>query len=178
MYKDLIKQVLMDWPEKPFHIREIAKKIDINPMTARKYLSELKEEGFAVEIPSKLKIKDYILNQENEYVKLEKKFYNIKKIISSGIIDALNDSLGYPGIILFGSMAKGEDNSDSDVDLFVYSETKKDIEVGTYEKKIKRNIQLFVMNRKDFERNKVRNKNLMNNILNGIKISGFVEVFK
>lgn len=177
MSKNTIKILFMDYPEKIFHIREIAKRISVNPMTARKYLTELKEEEFVIEVPSKLKVKDYKLNIENDFARLEKMFYNIKKIFSSGLIDFLNKELAYPGIILFGSMAKGEDNSDSDIDLFVYSETKKELEFGTYEKKLKKNIQLFLMNRKEFERNKEKNKNLINNILNGIKISGFIEVF-
>lgn len=178
MYKNTVKSLFMDYPEKAFHIREIAKSTGVNPMTARKYLSELEEEGFVIEAPSKLRVKDYKLNTENELVRLEKTCYNIKRIFSSGLINFLNEELAYPAIILFGSMAKGEDSSDSDIDLFVYSETKKEVGLEKYEKELKRSIQLFLMNRKEFERSKEKNKNLVNNILNGIKISGFIEVFE
>jgi predicted nucleotidyltransferase len=176
MYK--IKEIFLEMPEAEFHIREIAGMLKINPMTARKYLIQLKNEDFVTEIPSKLKVKNYRLNAENPLVKEEKKNHIIRKLMESGLIEYLNRQLNQPAIVLFGSAAKGEDTSMSDIDMFVYSETKKEINAESYEKKIKRRLQLFMMNEKEFEENKKRNKHLINNILNGTVISGFIEVFK
>lgn len=82
--------------------------------------------------------------------------------------------LSNPAIIVFGSYARGEDTEDSDIDLYVETSSKKKPNLKKYEDRLKREIQLFVY--KDIH--KIKNKELANNIINGIALNGYVEVFK
>ena len=74
-------------------------------------------------------------------------------------------------IVLFGSASKGEDIQTSDVDIYVQSSEKK-INLETYEKHLNRKINLF------FEENFLKlSKELKNNIINGIKLSGYLKIY-
>ena len=76
--------------------------------------------------------------------------------------------------MLFGSYSKGEDVEDSDIDLYIESQMKGKIELKQFEKKLNRRIQIFTYPSISV----IRNKNLANNIINGITLHGFVEAFK
>ena len=96
----------------------------------------------------------------------------IRKIKDSGFLDALNKFYLKPTIILFGSSSLGMDTETSDFDLLVISEkTKKIPNLETFENKLNRKIQLFVV--KNIR--ELRNKHLINNVLNGIVIQGEIE---
>jgi predicted nucleotidyltransferase len=74
-------------------------------------------------------------------------------------------------IILFGSAAKGEDIGQSDIDLFIESK-EISISLEKFEKPLKRKISiLFKENFRDLS------KELKNNIVNGIKLYGFLRAY-
>ena len=75
-------------------------------------------------------------------------------------------------IVLFGSYQKGEDSENSDIDLFVECD-KEELDVKIFEKKLGRKIELHF--KKDFT---LYPKELKNNIINGIVLSGFLEGYK
>ena len=80
-----------------------------------------------------------------------------------------------PVIILFGSYSRGEDTEESDIDLYIETPSKiKDACLGPFENKLKRNIQIFNYN----NMNNIRGPELKNNIINGIKLNGELEIFK
>ena len=65
-------------------------------------------------------------NVENKKFKQLKLNYNLNLLYNSGLIDYLIKELNYPeAIILFGSFAKAENNSASDIDLLIISSSKK-----------------------------------------------------
>ena len=176
--KMAILEKFMEESEREFHIREFAKIMRISPTTATNYLESLKEE-LLLEKEKSRNVILYKANSQNPLFKETKKYFNIKKIIESGLIDYLNNELNYPEvIILFGSYSKGENISASDIDFFILTESKKQISLKEYEEKLSSKIQLFVYNKKEFKNLKIKNKELLNNILNGIKLSGFIEVFE
>ena len=84
-----------------------------------------------------------------------------------GIIKDFNPSL----IILFGSIRKGESTRDSDIDIFIESNLRKDIDLSRYEKKLGHKIQLLIESRIQEVHN-----NLFNNIINGIKLYGSLKL--
>lgn len=79
--------------------------------------------------------------------------------------------------MLFGSYQKGEDGLHSDIDIAVITPLKKHPNLSEYEKKLKHPIQLLIFDRKEIERMKQKNKELLNNMINGFVISGYWEVF-
>ncbi|MEK6889739.1 MAG: nucleotidyltransferase domain-containing protein [Nanoarchaeota archaeon] len=77
-------------------------------------------------------------------------------------------------IILFGSASKGEDIESSDIDLYIETPKKHTFSLDKFEKILKRKIQVF--NYKNI--NEVTNVHLANNIVNGLTLNNFLEVFK
>ena len=161
-----------------FNVREVARLVKISPSTASLYMNRfVKKKLLKKEINRNLIL--YSADQESREFRDMKTYENIKKIRNSGIVDFIEGELNYPeAIILFGSYAKGENKKDSDIDLFVLSESKNAMNVEKFEKIIGTDIQVFIFDRKEFDTMKLKNKELMNNFLNGIIISGFLEVFR
>ena len=73
-----------------------------------------------------------------------------------------------PVVILFGALEKAEAKADSDIDIAVFTATEKEADLEQYKKKLHRDIQLFVFKNRDA----IKNPELLNSILNGVKISG------
>ena len=75
-----------------------------------------------------------------------------------------------PCIFLFGSGAKGDYIKRSDIDLFLLS-PEKEVDIIKYERKLGRKINLLCK-----ERIPDLSPELLNNILNGIKLSGYLKL--
>ena len=92
-------------------------------------------------------------------------------LYGSGVIDYINKKLSYPVIILFGSFSKGEDVEQSDIDLFIGS-PEKSIDLSGFEKKVGKKFQVFL----EDDLLKIKNRHLINGILNGLVLEGFLEL--
>ena len=169
MFKKLnIIKIFFEEPGREFNVREAARILRISPATASKDLRNFVKQGL-LKLRKERIFHLYRANTENDCYKGLKIFYNIKKIKDSGLIDALNKYYLKPAIVLFGSASKGEDTETSDLDLVVISEKTKEFpKLKKFERKIRRKVQLFmVKNIKE-----LRNKHLVNNVLNGIVLQG------
>ena len=172
MFKNLnILKIFFEQPTREFNVREVARILKISPATASKRLNALVKNGLLLRRKERL-LKLYKANLESNFYKDLKIFYNLRKIKEIGLLDALNAFYLKPTIVLFGSAAFGLDTETSDFDLLIISEKTKDFpELNEFEKKINRKLQLFVT--KDIK--KIRNKRLINNILNGIVVQGEIK---
>ena len=163
-------------PEREFHLREISRLIGLAPSTASKHLSELVEYGIITTRSSK-GFKLFKSDTESTLYKDSKLFYNLYKIRCSGLIEFLADELNHPkSIILFGSFRKSENIPESDIDIFIETAGKKEINLTKFEKKIGLPVQLFQFSSNEIEQMKSKNKELVNNIINGIKLSGYIKL--
>ncbi|PIN71450.1 hypothetical protein COV77_01885 [Candidatus Pacearchaeota archaeon CG11_big_fil_rev_8_21_14_0_20_30_13] len=118
-----------------------------------------------------IEIKKGIYFSDELYFKNLKTNYYTNQLFSSGLIRFLIDNLNPSLIILFGSFRKGESDKDSDMDVFVESQIKKEIDLKKFEKKIGHKIDLFV----ETSLEKL-NSNLFNNVVNGIKLYGSFKI--
>lgn len=172
MFRELnTLKLFFEEPTREFNVREVARILKISPATASKELKKIEEMGLVKERKERL-LKLYKANLENDLYRDLKTFYNIRKIRDSGLLEALNKFYLKPTIVIFGSCASGIDIETSDFDLLIISEkTKRMPNLEKFENKLNRTIQLFVAKKiKD-----LRNKHLINNILNGIIIQGEVK---
>lgn len=150
-------------------IREFARIKKISPATAGKILREYKKNGIVCENRDR----NYIFFRANS--SLQKftwlsRIYWINKL--EEILDEIDKFYNFPTIFLFGSINKGENNLKSDIDLFIITNKKEEFIIPSKIKnKIKREIQIFTAGNKD----EVKNKNLLKNMLNGTKIRGEIE---
>lgn len=173
-----LSKVLFDRPTKEFHIRLLARETGLNPNTIINITKRLEKEGILkIKKDKERNIVIIKADVENRIFRLRKRAYNLEKIYHSGVVDYLEDTLSYPTIILFGSYAKSENHEKSDVDFFIIAGEKKKLDLGKYEKILGAEIQLFIHTKNEFERLKKTSPELLNNVLNGIILSGFVEAF-
>lgn len=178
--KEKVMQVLMDDPQKEFHLRLLARLTKLNPNTVISITDELAKEGLAIkEKPKERNIVIIKANTANVQYKLKKQFYNIKKLHESGLIEYLSENFAHPTMILFGSYAKAENFPGSDIDIFIITdEKKKNINLKKYEESLHATIQLFMHTHKEFEKLKKTNPELINNVINGYKLTGYLEVLR
>ncbi|MBI2508088.1 nucleotidyltransferase domain-containing protein [Candidatus Woesearchaeota archaeon] len=93
--------------------------------------------------------------------------------------DYLEDKLNHlEAIILFGSFRKGEDIERSDIDIAIITQIKDMPDLNRFEKILHHKVSLFLFSRERIEKMKVGNKELLNNLVNGIILRGFWELFR
>ena len=171
MFKELnTLKIFLENPTKEFSVREVARILKISPATASNRLREFAKRSVLIERKERM-LKLYKANVESDLYKDIKIFYNIRKLKESGLIDELNKFYLKPTIVLFGSYSKGLDTETSDIDILVISEKRKLINLTKFEKKLKRKIQLFVVE----DVKELKNEHLINSVLNGITLQGMVK---
>ncbi len=111
------------------------------------------------------------ISSMNEKFKFYKRNDILLKLYESGLIKFLEDSFVPDSIVLFGSASRGEDVEHGDIDLLVVAK-ERNLDLRKFEIEIKRKINLH------FEE-KISDipKELLNNVINGIVIHGYLEVF-
>jgi len=171
--KRRIKEYFFVNPTSRLRVREIEKKLRLPLPSVIRYCKELNDEGI-LSIMQVGSVVFYTSDKTNERFLLEKRIYNLKSVYLSGLVEFLRMELSNPVIILFGSYAKGEDLENSDIDLYIETFSKKELELTKFENQLRRKIQVF----KQKSLKEIKNVHLSNNIINGILLNGFVEVFK
>jgi predicted nucleotidyltransferase len=172
MFKELnILKVFFESPTKEFNVREVGRILKIAPATASSQLKNFVKEKILKERKER-NLLLYKADMESEKYSDIKKFYNIKKIKDSGLIENLNKTYLKPAIVLFGSFSNGMDTENSDIDLLIISEKSvKFQDKKLFEKKLNKELQLFtVKNIKD-----LKNEHLINNVLNGTILQGEIK---
>jgi len=170
--KQTIKKYFFTNPTSKLRVREIERTLKLSLPSVIRYCKELENEGI-LSIAKIGNVNFYTASKSEKYL-LEKKLYNVKIIYESGVIEHLKIELSNPVVILFGSYAKGEDTEESDIDFYVETPSKKHINFMRFEKILKRKIQVF--QHKNLK--EIANPNLANNIINGIILNNYVEVFR
>jgi len=171
--KEKVKEYFFINPSAKLRVREIERELKLPLPSVIRYCKELEKE----EILKKVKIRNvlfYTADRSSKEFLLEKKLFNIKNLYSCGLIDFLIEELSNPPIIVFGSYSKGEDLENSDIDLYIETPSKRNINVERFERVLRNKIQIFRHKNID----EIKNIHLANNIINGVNLNGFVEVFR
>ena len=169
-----ILKPFFDDPNRKFSIRELSRILDINHTTVRQYLNKIAKEGFlSLKKEGVYSFYQLVLSKKTLNLKL---YYNLEKLRESNIIQDLEKAFDLPATVLFGSYASATDDKTSDVDICLISNIKKDFSTEKYEKMINRKISLHMFNKNRWDKTKKSNPNLINNICNGIVLSGILEV--
>lgn len=157
-------------PNRKCSIRELSRILKINHTTVRQYLSKLVKEGFLSSKKEGLySFYKLVLDKKTLNLKL---YYNLEKIRESNIIEDLEKNYDFPVIVLFGGYASAMDDLTSDIDLCLISNIEKEFLTEKYEKKLNRKVSIHKFNKTSWEKAKKSNPNLINNICNGVVLSG------
>ena len=165
----------LEHPNRSFHIRELARILNTNHMTVRKRLLQLVKEGYLICTKSALTSNFQANISSKKYVNI-RTYHHLEEIRKSNLIEHISDEFEPLAIILFGSYAKATDDDKSDIDLFVLSVNKKELDLGTFEKKLGKKISLHIFTKGEWEKTKQKNPHLVNSICNGMTLAGFIEV--
>src|SRR3989344_3430553 len=148
-------------------VREYAKLVQISPPTASTLLKDFVKRGYLEQRAERGHLM-FTLHPENEEVVDLNKLYWKQKL--QKLIQEFQTKLTGASGILFGSLAKAEAKSNSDVDLAILAPEKKTIELKSFEKSLRRKISVYWFK----SLSEVKNEHLRNNILNGVFLFGKV----
>ena len=167
--KKILEQFFYN-PMTKFGVRNLSKITGSDTKTVMKYLKELKRRGTIIKIKPPMKYAYYEANRHSIIYRYEKSQVIIKQIVESGLIEYLEKEINPKCIIIFGSIQKGTYHKQSDVDIFIQANYKK-VDLEKFNSKIGHNISLF------FEKHpKKLSKGLLTNIINGLVLSGQLEL--
>lgn len=150
--------------------REIAKILDVSPTAIGNSIKELKDSKL-VKVEKTKTINFISFNRDEQKAAELKRVENLKSVCLSGLSDYVHTELAGGTIILFGSYSKGEDITNSDIDLAVIERKEKKLHLEEYERILHRKINLHF-----YKSWKEIHQHLRNNILNGIVLHGSVEL--
>ncbi len=154
------------------NLRETAKALKVSPTAVSNALKLLEnEELIKIKKSSPFNLFSIEFNRENKRAIELKRVENLKLIYEAGLADFLFNA--FPGctIILFGSYSKGEDTVQSDIDIAVIGTKGKELNLAEFNKKLK-----HIVNINFYDSWQAIHKHLKSNILNGITLSGAVEL--
>ncbi len=171
---DILKPFFQE-PTRKYLIREIARILGINHTTVRKYLNYYTKESLLL-VKKSQPYSCYVANVESKKYLNAKLYFNLELIRESNIIEKLEQNYDYPPIVLFGSFAKAIDDKNSDIDICVISNINKNIDFSEEEKVLARKISIHRFSKQSFDAAKKNNPELINNVINGITLSGQLEV--
>lgn len=138
-----IVKFFLEQPYEKVYLRELARKLKLSPYAIKKYTKLLIEENLIKE-EKKANLRYFSANINNLFFKQIKIAFSINILLKSGLLDFLKQNLAnVSSIALFGSMAKGEDSKESDVDIFVLGKEKY-LNLSKFEERIRRRITLHV----------------------------------
>jgi len=151
-------------PTRIHFIKEISKRIGLSPSSVRNHMRELLSQKL-IKIKRNKPFDGFVANRENDDFIFYKRIYNLYSLKE---LTRYLVNLYWPKIIvLFGSYSRGEDIEESDIDLLVITKVKKEPDLKRFEKKLKRKINLLVIDR--IER---LDENIRKKIYNGIVLHG------
>ena len=162
-------------PSKEHYLMDISRNIGLAHTSVKRNLKDLVILGIISEHSEKKGGRLFPIYKANLHNKLFKRYkliHNISSILESGFVDFIEERLMPKSIVLFGSYSRGEDTESSDIDLFVECKNE-ELNLKLFEKKLGRKIELHFK-----EKFTLYPKELKNNIMNGVVLSGFLEGYE
>lgn len=171
---NVIKNIIREIDE--FSIRDVARKVNVSPSTAKEALDFLLSNSILdkriLGRNHMFKVKDSPLTREI------KRIYSVYELESSGIVkEILSNNKDVLSIVVYGSVAKGTDNKDSDIDILIISRKQIDISRLKKDKSLSREITFLKYAHNEWKEKAIKEKAFYNNvILNSITLFGEVPV--
>ena len=171
----MILEIFKFFLENPYgevYLRELAKKLKLSPFAIKKYIELLIKENL-VKDERKANLRYFKANINNLFFKHLKIAFSINLLIKSGLIDFLKESIvNVSSITLFGSMAKGEDSKESDIDIVVIGK-EKNFNLSRAKEKIGREINLHIFSWSEWNKKAKQDKPFYFEVIShGIQLYG------
>lgn len=173
-----IAEYFLDHPYQEVYLRELAKKLKLSTFAVKKYVDFLLKEDFIKE-ERKANLRYLRANTSNLFFKHVKIALSLKKLIQSGIIDFLKEhTINLSSIVLFGSVAKGEDSLESDIDIVAIGK-EKSVSMSAFEKKLGRSINTHFFSWSEWNKEAEKNKAFYFDVIAyGVSLYGELPIVK
>lgn len=169
MVRQQILEQFFNNPAKDFHIREMARLLNLSKTTVAYHINHLVKDKLILKQKKDVFI-SFRANETSDRYRFYKRQQSLASIFECGLLDYLESQCAPRCIILFGSFAKGEHDKSSDIDLFVQANDTL-LKLSDFEKRLKHKINVL------FEPALEKlSSELLNNIINGIKLQGFIKL--
>lgn len=169
--EDIVLDLFFNSP-KQRHFEELLLESKLSRGRLNTWLHKFLKEGIIIRVKNKGKMPYYIGNFGQPAYTNKKKLYALNTFYKTGFLNHLQSLPKAKTVIIFGSMARSDWYKDSDIDLFIYGDDDA-LEQGMYERKLKREIQVFTAKKKsDFEK---YYSGLLVNIVKGYIVKGDLE---
>jgi predicted nucleotidyltransferase len=159
-----------------WHFEAMLQEANLSRERVHFYLKLLLRENFITRIKPRGKGPYYIAKRDEPAFRSEKRLYGLLLLDQSGLFEQLSRNPKIKTAILFGSFARGDWGTSSDVDLFLYG-ADQDFNQGLVEQKLGRTIQLFSFQHAQAMKEALAPA-LIPNIIKGFNIKSTVEPFK
>jgi len=163
-----ILQLFFNESSKHWHFTEILKQGKVSRDKTNNWLINFQKEGLIKKVKEKGRMPYYIADFDSPAYKNRKRLYALEEFYRTGLLNHLVSLKDAKAVILFGSFSRADWHKDSDIDIFILGNAD-EFEQHLYEKKLGREIQIFIYKSLD----KI-NKGLLNSILTGYTIKGDV----
>ncbi len=122
-------------------VREYARLIKVSPPTASKLLSAYQKFGLLLHEKDRRYLLFYANKNSADFRDVCRLYWRHRL---APVVSYFEHELVTPTVIMYGSLAKAEVRKESDVDLLLLApKNKKELDVGMFEKELKRSIHVF-----------------------------------
>jgi len=168
----LILEIFFNNPDKSYYLRELARMIGKEPGVFQKDINKLVEKGILIS-EYRAKNRFFKLNKKHPFYKELKSIF-FKTFGAEGKLKkALKKLKNIKVAFIFGSYAKGKEDSFSDIDLMIIGTPDEDkliLEIMKIEKKIEREINYHIFSISDWRRKLKQKNSFLKNVLAQPKI--------
>ncbi len=167
--EDNIVGLFFNEPTKHWHFKDIVNQAGISGQRANFWLKKLVADRIIKRIKISGQMPYYIANFNTSAYKNSKKIFALNKMQDTGLLNRLSALKKAKAVVLFGSFARSDWNTESDVDIFVLGDPG-ELESGS----LWEGRTLEVHTCRTQEDIKAIRSGLMNNVVKGFFIKGSV----
>ena len=158
-------------PHSEVYLREYSRILEISPNTAQRFLELFLKEKLITD-ERKANLRYFKANTENIVYRQLKIALSMKEFNDAGIVKYL-EKTGVISAVLYGSVAKGLDDKESDIDLLIISNKKNKLNFNECEKRLGREITSQEYTLGEWEKIKSSNKAYYQEVMStGITLIG------
>lgn len=170
----ILQLLLENSPLRQWHFNELVKDSKVTRAVANKWLKRYVRQGLVKRVKEKGKFPYFTCGMDNPAYISKKRLMALEQVYKSGLAEHLINLKEAKSVVLFGSFARGDWHKDSDIDIFIYGDSR-GFEKSKFELKLKRPVELHVFETKEDLR-QVKT-GLLKNVLNGYALKGQMQDF-
>ena len=121
--EEMVLELFLNEPTKHWHFSQILSTAKVSRRVASRWLNKLKEDNIVRHIKPKGKMPYFQGYWEHVNYKNQKRIYALNKLYETGLLNELWKLKNAKTIVIFGSFTRGDWNTQSDVDVFIFGDS-------------------------------------------------------